>query len=76
MKTEKTKKFTVKELLTKLKDYPLDMGVIINGYEGGYNDVCELEVKRIVRDVHEAWYYGPHDEAKKEDKNGEDYLLI
>ena len=52
---------TVKELIEALKKMPEDTRVVISGYEGGYNDVSELNEIRINPDVNTAWYYGKHE---------------
>ena len=56
---------TVAELIAQLQQYPAHMPVLVEGYEGGYNDVTpsRLSVQEIQRDVNpeEEWYYGPHD---------------
>ena len=58
---------TVQELIDKLQNHPPEMRVIIHGYEGGYHDVDHLEDTPIRLNVHDQWYYGPHDDA--------DYML-
>lgn len=58
---------TVKELIDMLEDYPQDYRVIVTGYEGGYCDIDAIGEKDIVLNVHQKWYYGPHED--------EDYYL-
>lgn len=36
--------------------------VVIKGYEGGYQDVTEVEHITLVLNVNTAWYYGEHEE--------------
>jgi hypothetical protein len=72
---------TIKELVAMLKDFPPDMPVIVNGYEGGYNDVSDVVSKKIVLDYNspETWYYGSHedvDDDYKGDKKTATALLI
>jgi hypothetical protein len=55
--------YTVAELIAELGKLPADMRAMVRGYEGGYHDAAGLEVKRIALNVHNSWYYGPHDEA-------------
>jgi len=55
---------TVKQLITKLstiKDQ--DTLVMVNGYEGGYNDVEAINIDPIdvALDVNDQWYYGRHE---------------
>ena len=52
---------TVSELIEELKAFPPDVRVVTSGYDGGYRDCGSLEIIKIVLDVNDAWYYGPHD---------------
>ena len=56
---------TVSELIEMLKNYPGDMRVIVNGYEGGYNDPS-VKTEPVVFDYNDAdkWYYGSHESAR------------
>lgn len=54
---------TVKELIEKLQTVDPDLVVLIPGYEGGYREVVfSSHVRSLQKDVHDEWYYGPHDE--------------
>jgi hypothetical protein len=55
---------TIKELIQQLQQLDPDLHVFTNGYEGGYCDVVIGEEKEIALNVNEAWYYGPHEDAK------------
>lgn len=35
--------------------------VVVRGYEGGYNDVNELESLQIYLDYYFEWFYGKHE---------------
>ena len=55
---------TVKELieeLSKIEDQ--DIRVMTSGYEGGFNDVENINPTPIYMalDVNEEWYYGKHE---------------
>ena len=39
---------TISELIEQLKKYPSDTRVIIPGYEGGYDDIKEIQEEAIV----------------------------
>jgi hypothetical protein len=39
---------------------PADVNVVVKGYEDGVDDVIEVTLLQIRRDVHEEWYYGRH----------------
>jgi hypothetical protein len=54
----------VGQLIEQLKNYPQDLRVVVNGYEGGYNDVDIFENLKIVLNYHEEWYYGKHEDAE------------
>ena len=55
---------TVKELIEKLKSLDQELPVFINGYEGGCNDLSDVEDIEVVRDVNTEWYYGSHEKIK------------
>lgn len=55
---------TVKQLIEQLQQLDPELHVFTKGYEGGYCDINEFELKKIALDVNTAWYYGPHDDAK------------
>jgi hypothetical protein len=52
---------TVKELIEKLQSLDQELPVFINGYEGGCNDLTDLEEIEVVKNVNTAWYYGSHE---------------
>jgi hypothetical protein len=51
----------VKELIEKLMPLPEDNPVVIRGYEGGVDDLKNVEEVKIKKNVNTSWYYGPHD---------------
>lgn len=54
----------IAELIEKLKTFPPDMVVMVDGYEGGYQDKFHLDVKDIWLNVNrDCTYYGPHGDA-------------
>lgn len=65
----------INELIEQLKNYPPDMRVILNGYEGGYADVISLHKKEIYLNVNSEWYYGSH-EGASDNKNGDETALV
>ena len=58
----------VKELIEKLKEFDPDTRIVVDGYEGGVDDLLELENIKIKLDVNKAWYYGSHEEIIGEEK--------
>lgn len=65
---------TVKELIEILKEFPEDTLICISGYEGGYRDIENAEEVKVILNVNDEWYYGPHEIT--ESKDGVDYILI
>jgi hypothetical protein len=68
----------INELIEQLKNYPPDMRVILDGYEGGYADVISLHKKEIYLNVNSdiaTWYYGSH-EGASDNKNGDETALV
>lgn len=57
---------TIGELCIILEHLPADMRVVVNGYEGGYDDVVNEEIREITLALNvnkDSCYFGPHDEA-------------
>ena len=50
----------VMDLLTLLSAMPADADVVLKGYEGGVDDVLNVKLVNIKKDVHAEWYYGKH----------------
>jgi hypothetical protein len=67
---------TVAELIVLLQQAP-DQGarVIVEGYEGGYNDVGSAPLRAIRLNVHTVAWYGPHDDADA-DGAGADEIAV
>ena len=51
----------VKDLLTLLSEMPADADVVAKGYEGGVDDIVNIQLVKPNRDVHSEWYYGRHE---------------
>lgn len=51
----------VMELLTLLSQMPMEAEVVVKGYEGGVDDVINVTLVKIKKDVHVEWYYGRHE---------------
>lgn len=69
----------VGELIEKLKNYPLDMRIVVAGYEGGYDDMDKLNEMKIVLNYppHEdVWYYGKHEDASVLHRQNEEQLRL
>ena len=51
----------VKELIEKLQRYDSEQMVVINGYEGGDDEIKEVKEIKLKLNVNKAWYYGKHE---------------
>lgn len=51
----------VKDLLAVLSKMPPEADVVAKGYEGGLDDVINVQLVKLKRDVHAEWYYGRHE---------------
>jgi len=51
----------VKDLLALLSEMPAAADVVLKGYEGGVDDVLNVKLVKIKKDVHAEWYYGKHE---------------
>ena len=52
---------TIAELIEQLQKYPQDTRVVVRGYEGGVNDVGEVEETEIYLNYNTSWFYGKHE---------------
>jgi hypothetical protein len=43
--------------------------VVTNGYEGGVDDVEELELEKVALNVNTEWYYGKHEAIYGQDSH-------
>ena len=67
---------TVQELISKLSTLDPNRRVIIQGYEGGYEDIGYIGEKPINLNVNTEWYYGPHAGADRDSDAHEIAYLI
>ena len=68
---------TVAELIENLQNLPQDHLVVIRGYEGGVDEVNELEKARVVLDVNQEWNYGSHELLDTRDRiEGDDVANV
>ena len=67
---------TAKQLIKLLGKLPEDTLIMTRGYEGGYCDAmpCKKAINMLL-DVHDEWYYGPH-ELEEDVDNREDYKKV
>lgn len=51
----------VKELIEELKKLPEDSMVVVSGYEGGVDEVTNLDEVKLTLHVNNVSYYGAHE---------------
>ena len=54
----------VTELIKKLSEYPAEMRVVTQGYEGGWHDITEFEEIGLCLFANDDKYFGEHEEAE------------
>ena len=54
---------TVKELIDYLSKENPDIDVLVNGYEGGYDNIGHIVHKIVIPNSNPAWYYGKYEEG-------------
>lgn len=67
---------TIEELIKKLGQCDKNLRVVIQGYEGGYDDVSDLKTLNLVLNVNKQEYLGHHEEASQENTGEQALLLI
>ena len=50
----------VVDLLALLTQMPSEADVVVKGYEGGVDDVVNVSLVKIKKNVNDEWYYGKH----------------
>ena len=65
----------VSELIKILQEMSQDHMVVIRGYEGGVDEVTDLENARIELDVNEEWNYGSHELLDSKDNGNGDNIV-
>jgi hypothetical protein len=66
---------TVNQLIERLQKMPQEHMVVIRGFEGGVDEVTELEEARIELDVNEEWNYGSHELLDARDKTQDENIV-
>ena len=70
---------TVKNLIDLLSKYPGNLRVVVDGYEGGYEDLQpgRVKVQKLVLDVYNDYeHWGPHDDYEQGDEAPTDVLCL
>lgn len=66
----------VKQLIEKLQQYDLDTRVVVQGYEGGFDEVDSLHLVSMCKNLHkqDKWWDGEFVETAPDD--GEEIALL
>jgi hypothetical protein len=67
---------TIAELQAILAQYPPDTLVMVQGYEGGYEFLRNVEFASVKLNVNTEWYYGAHEIAENNDGDANAVLLL
>ena len=51
----------VMDLISLLSQMPAEADVVLKGYEGGVEDVVNIKLVKIKKNVNNEWYYGKHE---------------
>lgn len=57
---------TVKELIETLKNLPLELKVVVRGYENGFNDAVSVKMRNIAENTRAEWWDGRYQESTEE----------
>jgi len=60
---------TVKELIKKLSTFPEDFPILLDGYEGGLDEIASIEPIRVAFNTNKSDFFGPHEEVSKTNPN-------
>jgi len=63
-KSFKNEFLTIEQLINKLKTYPNNIKVLVDGYEGGLDAILDITMINIEYDATKQWYYGPFEESE------------
>lgn len=61
----------IRELIQTLSQLDPELPVVVRGYEGGYNDVSEVNTIAIPLNINTRWYYGTHGDTDESPRNSE-----
>ena len=75
--TTTVKSTTVRDLMRILSGYPADLRVVVEGYEGGIDDLEPSDIRQleIVLDKNTDWWNGRH-EATSQGESGTVQALL
>jgi hypothetical protein len=53
----------IRELIEMLSRFDPETRVVVAGYEGGFNDITQIQPCEIRLNVYQDWFYGSHAKA-------------
>ena len=59
---------TVRDLIHQLRELPMDLPVVKDGYEGGLDNISGPQLILMRTNVNTEWYYGKHEAVIHEDE--------
>jgi hypothetical protein len=55
---------TVRELIERLKMFPSDSRILVQGYEGGYDDITHLTTVAVLKNNNAHFWDGEYEELR------------
>jgi len=68
--------FTVVQLIEALQAFPKDTPVVVSGYEGGYENIQPLLLRRLQHHPQNPYWDGAFQEVKAESEDSFDAVLL
>jgi len=59
----------IKELIEQLKKYDPEMLVVVNGYEGGRDDINIIKEEILIEEQNNPWYQGKYSYFEEKEDN-------
>lgn len=56
---------TIEQLIKRLENYPKDLLVLVDGYEGGLDAILDTKLINVDYDKNKKWWYGSFEESSK-----------
>jgi hypothetical protein len=58
---------TVRELILQLQAVSPETKVVVRGYEEGYNDIQQIKIVKLKKELQPEWYSGEYSESQTKD---------
>lgn len=66
----------VKDLIERLKSFPADEEVLVQGYEDGFDGIVSIQKMRVAKRSYPRDWEGEYEEAEKDDKAAAGAVVI